>query len=1847
MGLQVPESVLAAPTILAPLAPRFAGLTCALQMWTPMPVVTATGSARASLMTQTGIGRARRAQCAKTCGGAKVVTWSAPATATVPVHSSRVFVGASQTPRMDTGLAPIARAVRQATSVSSANQRTFASPAARTSAAELLDLALHFRKLHAVCSCFTRAVAFFFAGAVPLVVINANGSAILAKIDLPGTLVSAALDAPSDLLVLLLSDAAGNGQVVRLLISDDWAAPQLEVISLLAPTYSRIHTLSTESTSSGKIFLLSNNLILIVNFNSLRATLYETTTGNVQVEIPLAVSLESVTAEFGSLRHAAATGEYIAFFGTSAAGVASTIAISIDTLQVYRVASTPYPLEPACVQNDLTQACISVLCGQISGTVIFFVVQRLDKLLLIRVDLSQPGSMMYDVVTSLASTEVTDMAIDFAAGVGYLSTSTTGNPTVMRKFNTTTAAIFGSYAFNVVGRYTETVIGTAVSSHDRILYALTSLPRLSIASINLFAVHSVSPSIADTRGGTYVTITGEGFVSSNTSRCLFGGTTQVVAINTGNAIICSAPASDPDATDACSGQVVEVALWNDNRWTNNELTVRRVASPSTTAASPTYGSVAGGTIVTVTGYGFVASPYLGCRFGALPELRVSVSATFISSFEMRCEQPAFLRPTTAPAYLQVTLDGQSFSGKLEYNVIGTAADLNSCSTCQDTPISTSDVVITLTASQRALVDPISLWVTDEHGNFLLTLDTTTRLSMAWISAVDPLASSNGRTELSLGGSTMRLSTRGRVHFSDLLLVSPPTGVLKLSLTVAFSYEEADGSSAEFANATRLPPVLRQQPFAFRVLSVTVNIVPGISAAVQIAQQPSTESNNADRLLEQPKLYLLDEAENRILQTTDTVVVATSFSPDPPSSETEVIFFSDGEFQFKKLLLVGKHGVEYRLIFAPTVTSDATSRLLPQVQSSTISVGLCRGTEYGKLYSPLCLACPENARCNGSTVLLAATNSWRYGNASTFFYKCGASEPCLGGTLTGTCKTGFEGALCSTCQRNYVGKKCRRCPAALWLSWTPLIAAVLAVITALLVFLTLNLNKVGTSDALPTLLKLLVNHLQVSSRIADININIPPVLASLFQIQQSASHVELSVATYRCIFPNVTYYFRFTVIMMLPLLSIPLAAAVPLFIYCSRNRKRQAQIQRRRNALGGKRMLHLREFMEWSSAHPGEMAPQHYRKQLWKLSLLSYIIVIYLLYPTVISTGAKMIRCVSYRIGQDESDMATITVLIDDMSVDCTTSLHRRYERVAMLCMVAFGLGLPGAFVGMYLWFSRVRGLAETQRTFAFLVADYKVKRWYWECIVTLRKLLIVLIVVFLRDARLQCYAGMWTMCTNLAVQWRGRPFLNPLFDKLEGLSLCILTITLNLQLLYYWDITDPYSLLLTIALMFFQGIVILSYLLNILRSSRAFLRKKWNWVKSHIFFDETKVDWTDAEPELSTRPQSAASSETKRFTSPRSEGTSFAISGHSAPSMKPPLLNLELLREPAGLTQSTQTVGLAIKYFSGAEEPQLDCSEFYDQGLLVDDEQEESELYEGDFEEEDEEEEEDFDEEASEPAANAVAPQLPDIQNNSNLSLYYYFCEQYGTAPLSEIAQLLTTERGEYEMEEFNLENRLLPSPFCLLPLFEVLQWNAPLKILSLRNTGLDDRGITFVIQLMERHPHLEMVDLSENCFTNIGGHKLLEFIKKTNRIIQVDHSNSYISDPTLWAAIQHSMDNKLPNALPTEVPEIALQPTPVTLHPPAVRRFLLTRNHQTIAAIARPPTGHLVVNSQRTSWDVLNDAESFSIRPAGYPGMSRGKRTQLLSPATHVALGRELDELTEALQNQQLDELLTSSRSM
>jgi hypothetical protein len=130
-------------------------------------------------------------------------------------------------------------------------------------------------------------------------------------------------------------------------------------------------------------------------------------------------------------------------------------------------------------------------------------------------------------------------------------------------------------------------------------------------------------------GGTALAVKGSGFSFSPNLKCRFGLASVAATFVSSSELACVAPA-------APAGAVSLTVSNNGVDFSSTSVAYTFAAVAKVTSVSPKGGFTTGGTVVVVSGTGFVSTTKLACRFG-----KTAASAVeFVSSTQIKCTAPS-------------------------------------------------------------------------------------------------------------------------------------------------------------------------------------------------------------------------------------------------------------------------------------------------------------------------------------------------------------------------------------------------------------------------------------------------------------------------------------------------------------------------------------------------------------------------------------------------------------------------------------------------------------------------------------------------------------------------------------------------------------------------------------------------------------------------------------------------------------------------------------------------------------------------------------------------------------------------------------------------------------------------------------------------------------------------------------------------------------------------------------------------------------------------------------------------------------------------------------------------------
>eukprot|EP01012_Entosiphon_sulcatum_P008645 TRINITY_DN14746_c0_g2_i1.p1 TRINITY_DN14746_c0_g2~~TRINITY_DN14746_c0_g2_i1.p1 ORF type:complete len:3710 (+),score=117.93 TRINITY_DN14746_c0_g2_i1:228-11357(+) len=1576
-----------------------------------------------------------------------------------------------------------------------------------------------------------------YVGGRPLVIFNASNLLPIVQQDLGGTITSAWISNKTDTLRFLLWVNPAQCRIVAL--SRPWLASGQGFTVLQEASFvdsSRRHFESQAATDSKILARIladdSNNLAFFLRWTTGSARLRKIDTANqfqTLQELDLSQHIETVNDfDLDITVHRLV-------IGGAFQNAPRLLIIGTDSFDLITVS----PQIPNCIPEKAgtVPSCVEICSVNAYKGRLWCSVRKAGAVLVAQMDIISQQILSDELIMTTTATNdiyVTSSYLDSGANIGFVAINVGSNPTTLYKFNLTTTITYGSFRGNKVGDSAEIIVAMGAQAETRLLYCLTDLETLHIITVNLYAVHHVYPELADIQGGTPVTITGEGFVPRIDTQCRFDAV-HAAAMQSGyTTVVCPAPPlATPRADNGpCTTQAVDISLFGD-RFSSNGLPLRRVVSATITEVNPTFGTMAGGTLITVHGYGFLVSPLLRCRFGDSDQM-LTAPASYMGPFSVKCVQPPANRPSRIPAFLEVSLDGFVYSSsKVTYDIVGPATGL------QVTRASVS-AVCTKRTSFAATVR-----VVDEIGHPRFFAEESGRVITMKVAVADPLKTSNGNTNVTHTGASWARTRSGLASF-NVTILSPPTGTLLLS----FSNE--------------------QQTWT---IETHMQVTEGVVAGVAVVEFPITASAMAPNT--QPLsavLRLVDECGNGVSQPSTISSFSSRYEPAPErGSRTEwAAARADGSFVFTALLLIGKYGRKYRIVFT---TPEDTSLI---AYSPLVAIGSCGIGSYAIWDSETCTPCPTHGYCDGTEKITAQPNYWRWNEMSMVFYECDRKvEPCIGYTPTGSCAPHRWGPLCAVCDPLYVGSSCKPCQSTI--SARTVFAGACILIIALswiLMLVALQLRALSFNlypIAMAT--KLAINYFQLISLLPLFGVEWPDLLNTFFGFFVASNNLVSRDILY-CAFTDLMDTFATTfVYFLLPFFALVIAAALPLLVVVCRKVYACTAV-----AFG---------------AHTYNSAPKK-KRSIISVWFSSALVMWYFLYFVVILRCLRMVRCRNFTRENGLSEAR----LVMDLSISCNDQNYTLHRKVSIAYLLVYGVGFPFLLSTTIILLRRIRGEPTTVQLFQHFLVATRANRWYWESIVLLRKMVICAIAVCVMDNRLQVYLGMWAITFLVALHVLAQPYVNSLHNRVEAFSMGTVALTLNLGLLYEWtnfsEARHWEHWVLTIVIFLISLVTVCGHLLLIIFSVYHQHSKGGKYyAQEEGHFLEDTVEEERVEPGRVLGPRRSI---VLPLGSTMDMVQRAAMRFEQKQSHFPEIqIDSELQRtdesnasdSPGGAVAHTAEADVltisAEGYTPRPVQAEADSNEGKPTGLVFSFPPLELEPI-------------DLDEElASSRALDAfhfgtvekLQPQPSSVHPHNEVvspavlhpdpvisltthpvlplhEIYLEECKRHGVQPNPSVTASFMRSAGEVGPVQWQLGGSVFLGSRGLVPVVDTLRRCPMLTEANLSDLGIGDHGLRDLVAALSGLRHLRFLDLSQNPITPAGLPSLLTLVQLTPCLVEIDLRHTQVTDAIQSAALLEALHSNARRAGLPVVPLLKAETfaRPETssrsglFHPPLLQRL-------------------------------------------------------------------------------------------
>jgi hypothetical protein len=181
----------------------------------------------------------------------------------------------------------------------------------------------------------------------------------------------------------------------------------------------------------------------------------------------------------------------------------------------------------------------------------------------------------------------------------------------------------------------------------------------------------------------------------------------------------------------------------------------------------------------------------------------------------------------------------------------------------------------------------------------------------------------------------------------------------------------------------------------------------------------------------------------------------------------------------------------------------------------------------------------------------------------------------------------------------------------------------------------------------------------------------------------------------------------------------------------------------------------------------------------KAYLTPVLFILFLSYNTVAHAAASMFKC-------RPEVVDGFRYLAADMSVTCYKPLHVAGVVGAAIVTIGFNLGYPLLLLLVLRKKKETLSTTATAQQLGFLYQGYSLHRgvYWWESVVMVRKLSVIMVGTLIEDAWYQIILSICILGFALILQLQVRPYDNPVFNRLESAILSVLCVTQVISLVY-------------------------------------------------------------------------------------------------------------------------------------------------------------------------------------------------------------------------------------------------------------------------------------------------------------------------------------------------------------------------------------------------------------------------------------------------------------------------------
>jgi len=418
-----------------------------------------------------------------------------------------------------------------------------------------------------------------------------------------------------------------------------------------------------------------------------------------------------------------------------------------------------------------------------------------------------------------------------------------------------------------------------------------------------------------------------------------------------------------------------------------------------------------------------------------------------------------------------------------------------------------------------------------------------------------------------------------------------------------------------------------------------------------------------------------------------------------------------------------------------------------------------------------------------------------------------------------CSEGYAGNRCNNCAQGYgrtTGTKCGKCTGGKDWSIGFMILGICAVIIGSGIMIKSQLEEDEVEDKLSIFMKIFSSYMQLVSLFKAMSLSWPMILLYLFKAQNAMSSAGDAILSTDCAmnYSNAgvsLFYQKLAFYMMVPPVIVLACSGFWWVAYqwkCFRLKQKPWDFQScGLNEIADSNEVRADQVKDILVALGEDSSPQRveeisailhlnegpapldtldeafldaYRVICRNNCIVSIIVLLFVVHPNISQYSFEVFACHEFEDGK--------VYLLPDNDISCATSSYNQWAFfVGLPGILLYALGIPIlAFFGLHQVKDHL-DLMSNQLKFGFLYVGYSRKYYWWEVWVTIRKLAIVFVTVFVHQVGpiTEATSGIIVLGITLASHLHCQPYETKDLNDMETASLYVSILTLSSGLYFY------------------------------------------------------------------------------------------------------------------------------------------------------------------------------------------------------------------------------------------------------------------------------------------------------------------------------------------------------------------------------------------------------------------------------------------------------------------------------